>query len=76
MDENLEFKNIIAGANFDGIEKVMYLLPYAKDLVYKQGILSMTLEFVNEHAETNVGIQLEVSDELQTIFDKIEYGEV
>lgn len=76
MDESLEFKNIMAASNSDGTGKVMYLLPYAKEVRYLDGILSMSLEFVNEHAETEVGIQMEVADELKEIFEKIEYGVV
>lgn len=76
MDENLEFKNIVAASNSNGIPKIMYLLPYAKDVVYTDGILSMVLEFVNDYAETEVGIQMEVADELKEIFDRIEYGTV
>lgn len=76
MDENLEFKNILAASNSDGTQKVMYLLPYAKGVTYIDGVLSMSLEFVNEHAETEVGIQMEVADELKEIFEKIEYGVV
>ncbi len=76
MDESLEFKNIMAASNSDGTQKVMYLLPYAKEVTYRDGILSMALEFVNEHAETEVGIQMEVADELKEIFEKIEYGMV
>ena len=74
MDENLEFKNIVAASNFDGTGKIMHLLPYAKEVTYSNGILSMVLEFVNEHAETELGIQMEVADELRDIFNKIEYG--
>jgi hypothetical protein len=76
VDENLEFKNILAASNSDGTQKVMYLLPYAKGVTYIDGVLSMSLEFVNEHAETEVGIQMEVADELKEIFEKIEYGVV
>lgn len=76
MDENLEFKNILAASNSDGTQKVMYLLPYAKAVTYIDGVLSMSLEFVNEYAETEVGIQMEVADELKEIFEKIEYGVV
>ena len=36
----------------------------------------MALEFVNDYAETEVGIKLMVSDELQEIFGSIMYGEV
>ena len=76
VDENLEFKNILAGGKLNGTNKLMQLLPYARDVEYKDGLLSMVLEFVNDSAETEVGIQLEVADELKMIFDKIEYGEV
>jgi len=76
MDESLEFKNIIAHAKSDGTSKVMYLLPYAKDVSYTDGTLSMVLEFVNEIAETEVEINLLVADELREIFGKIMYGEV
>jgi hypothetical protein len=76
VDDNLEFKNILAGGNSNGMNKVMKLLPYARDVEYKDGLLSMVLEFVNEHAETELGIQMEVTDDLKMIFDKIEYGEV
>lgn len=76
MDENLEFKNIIASSILQGTDKIMYLLPYAKDLKYEDGTLSMVLEFVNNVAETEVEINLLVADELQEIFGKIMYGEV
>jgi len=76
LDENLEFKNIIASSNSQGTDKLMTLMPYAKDLSYRDGILSMVLEFVNDVAETEVEINLLVADELQEIFGKIMYGEV
>lgn len=76
MDDNLEFKNIIAASNSHGTENVMKLIPYAKNVTYEDGFLSMVLEFVNDYAETEVGIRLQVSDELQEIFGNIMYGEV
>ncbi len=54
----------------------MNLIPYAKNVIYEDGCLSMALEFVNDYAETEVGIKLVVSDELQDIFSNIIYGEV
>jgi hypothetical protein len=76
MDDNLEFKNIIAASNSQGTGKTMNLIPYAKNVIYEDGCLSMALEFVNDYAETEVGIKLVVSDELQDIFSNIIYGEV
>lgn len=76
MDDNLEFKNIIAASNSQGTENIMRLIPYAKNVTYEDGYLSMALEFVNDYAETEVGIRLMVSEELQEIFGNIMYGEV
>jgi hypothetical protein len=75
MDENLEFKNILAGVNSGGIDKVMYLLPYAKNVEYSDGNLSMVLEFVNNNAESEIGIKILLSDELQGLFDRMLFGE-
>jgi hypothetical protein len=76
MDDNLEFKNIIAASNSQGTNNIMNLIPYAKNVTYEDGCLSMALEFVNDYAETEVGIKLQVSDELQEILSNIIYGEV
>lgn len=76
MDDNLEFKNIIAASNSQGTNNVMTLIPYAKEVTYDNGYLSMVLEFVNDYSETEVGIKMMVSDELQEIFGSIMYGEV
>jgi hypothetical protein len=76
VDDNLEFKNIIAASNSQGTNNIMALIPYAKDVTYENGLLSMTLEFVNDYSETEVGIKMMVSDELQEIFGNIMYGEV
>lgn len=75
MDENTEFKKILT-PNFDGTSKNMYLIPYAKNLSYKDGHLMMTLEFFNDIAETEVGIDILISDELQQMFDRLLQEEV
>lgn len=75
MADELEFKNVLA-QKLNGTNKKMYLMPYAKELVYEDGNLSMVLEFVNDNAETELGITMEVADDLKDLFYKIEYGEV
>lgn len=72
----LEFKNIMASQNFQGTDQIMYLIPYAKQVSYSNGTLSLVLEFVNDIAETEVEISLDVADDLKEIFGKIMYGEV
>jgi hypothetical protein len=75
MDESLEFKKILS-QNSDGTEKNMILMPYAKNLSYTNGELSMAIEFFNDNAETEIGITIQVSDELGLILDRLMLGEV
>lgn len=75
MDESLEFKKILS-QNSEGTEKNMILMPYAKNLSYTNGELSMAIEFFNDTAETEIGITIQVSDELGLILDKLMLGEV
>jgi hypothetical protein len=76
MDDNLAFKNIISSAsNSQGTDKGMILIPYAKDLYYKEGSLSFTLEFYNETAETEIGINMMISQELQDLLEGLISGD-
>lgn len=76
MDDNLAFRNIISSAsNLRGDSKGMILMPYAKDLYYDKGSLSFTLEFYNENAETDIGINILISPELQDLFEGLISGD-
>lgn len=77
MDDNLAFKNIIASAasKFSGTGNGMILMPYAKNLYYDKGSLSFTLEFYNQGAETEIGITMMVSPELQDLIDGLIEGD-
>jgi hypothetical protein len=77
MDENLEFKHIIANAAISqGTVNNMMLMPYGKDLTYSNGQLSMVLEFINENTETEIGINIQISEDLVLMFDKLLQGDV
>ena len=76
MDDNLAFRNIISsGSGFQGTSKGMILMPYAKDLYYDKGTLSFTLEFYNEMAETEIGINMVVTEELQHLLEGLISGD-
>ena len=75
MSENTEFNKILI-PNFDGTSKNMYLLPYANNITYIDGRLAMTLVFFNDAAETEVCLDIAISDELQQMFDKLLQEEV
>lgn len=75
MDENLEFKHIIAHGSGAVDMKNMILMPYAKDITYEDGNLSLSLEFLDNTSETEIGIRIGLSDELIELFDRLLYGE-
>ena len=75
MDEELEFKHIMAGPNSGGTDKNMILMPYAKNLEYKNGELSMMLELFNDSVESNVGITIKLSGDIIDLLDRMIYGE-
>lgn len=70
MDENLRFKEIMA-QKWAGTGEEMILMPYAKNLEYKDGELSLTLELFNEDLETEVTIKMTVADALKEVLDKV-----
>ena len=70
MDENLTFRKILA-QNSNGIGNKMILMPYAKDLSYTNGHLKLTLDLFNDLSETDITIDIMVSEELQGLLDNI-----
>jgi hypothetical protein len=70
MDENLTFRKILAESS-DGIGNKMILMPYAKDLVYTNGHLKLTLDLFNDLSETEISIDIVVSEELQGLLDNL-----
>lgn len=75
MDDNLEFKSAIVSA-FGGVYgKNMMLLPYARNINYDNGILSMSLDFINNSSETEIGLKITLSDDLVDLMDNLLYGE-
>jgi hypothetical protein len=70
MDENLTFRKILAQSS-DGIGNKMILMPYAKDLVYTNGHLKLTLDLFNDLSETEISIDIVVSEELQGLLDNL-----
>ena len=70
MDENLTFRKILA-QNSNGIGNKMILMPYAKDLSYTNGHLKLTLDLFNDLSETEISIDIVVSEELQGLLDNI-----
>lgn len=70
MDENLRFKKVLTG-NWDGIQNKMILMPYAKNLVYANGHLKFTLELFNDLSETEIALDILVSQELQGLLDNM-----
>lgn len=76
MDDNLEFKNIIASPQNGGVDnKNMILFPYARNINYDNGTLSMSLDFFNEMSETEIGLKIKLSDDLVDLIDNLLYGE-
>lgn len=76
MDDNLEFKNIVASTGNGGVDKKnMILFPYARNINYDNGTLSMSLDFFNETAEAEIGINIKLSEDLVDIIDNLLYGE-
>lgn len=70
MDENLTFRKILA-QNSDGMGNKMILMPYAKDLSYTNGHLKLTLDLFNNLSETEITIDIMVSEELQGLLDNL-----
>ena len=70
MDENLKFKKILS-QNSNGIGNNMILMPYAKNLSYTNGHLKLTLELFNDLSETEVSIDIVVSEELQGLLNNV-----
>lgn len=70
MDENLKFKKILS-QNSNGIGSNMILMPYAKNLSYTNGHLKLTLELFNDLSETDVSIDIVVSEELQGLLNNV-----
>lgn len=76
MDDNLEFKNIVANAGNGGVDKKnMILFPYARNINYDNGTLSMSLDFFNEATQTEVGMKIKLSEDLVDLIDNLLYGE-
>lgn len=74
MEDNLEFRSALASA-FGGVYgKNMILIPYAKNINYENGILSLALDFVNNSTETEVGLKIKLSDDLVDLIDDLLYG--
>lgn len=70
MDENLAFRKILAQSS-EGIGNSMILMPYAKDLTYNNGHLKLTLDLFNNLSETEISIDIVVSEELQGLLDNL-----
>jgi hypothetical protein len=70
MDENLTFRKILAQTS-DGIGNKMILMPYAKDLSYINGHLKLTLDLFNNLSETEITIDIMVSEELKGLLDSL-----
>jgi hypothetical protein len=70
MDENLAFRKILAQSS-DGIRSNMILMPYAKNLLYTNGHLKLTLDLFNDLSETEISIDIVVSEELQGLLDNL-----
>lgn len=70
MDENLIFKKILA-QNSDGIGSNMVLMPYAKNLSYTNGHLKLTLDLFNDLSETEISIDIIVSEELKGLLSNL-----
>jgi len=70
MDENLAFRKILAQSS-EGIGNSMILMPYAKDLIYTNGHLKLTLDLFNDLSETEISIDIVVSEELQGLLDNL-----
>lgn len=75
MDENIEFKNILASTANGGVDgKNMILFPYARNINYGDGMLSMSLDFFNEGTETEIGLKIKLSEDLVDLIDNLLYG--
>lgn len=75
MDEKYIVKKIATGAKSDGTNRVMELLPYAKDVEYKDGAVRLTFEFFNDMHETEMTMQIGFAPEIAHVFDTLLYGE-
>jgi hypothetical protein len=76
MDENLEFTSIKAFIENGGVDnKNMILFPYARNISYEDGTLSMSLDFFNGSTETEIGLKVKLSEDLVEIIDNLLYGE-
>jgi hypothetical protein len=49
----------------------MVLMPYAKNLLYTNGHLKLTLDLFNDLSETEISIDIVVSEELQGLLDNL-----
>ena len=74
MEDNIEFKSVLASA-FGGVNgKNMIILPYARNINYKDGMLSLSLDFINDSTETEIGLKIKLSDDLIDLIDDLLYG--
>lgn len=75
MEENIEFKSVIASA-FGGVcGNNVYLMPYARNINYNDGMLSLSLDFINDSTETEIGLRIKLSDDLVDLIDNLLYGQ-
>lgn len=78
MDEKFTFKNILANLNGENATvygKNMILMPYAKNVRYENGHLFLVLDFFNEDKETELGIKIQLANDLTEVFDNLIYGQ-
>jgi hypothetical protein len=75
MEDNSNFKATVAPALGGVYGKNMILMPYAKNINYEDGILSICLDLVNNTTETEVGLKIKLSDDLIDLMDNLLYGE-
>lgn len=75
MEDNLNFKNVLAHASGGVYGNNMILMPYGKNISYDNGMLSLSLEFLNENTETEIGLKIKLSDDLVDLIDNLLYGE-
>lgn len=74
MEDNLEFQSALISA-FGGVDgKNMILMPYAKNINYENGMLSLVLDFINNSTETEIGLKIKLSDDLIDLIDDLLYG--
>jgi hypothetical protein len=75
MDDNFNFKQVVAHASGGVYGKNMILMPYGKNIGYDNGVLSISLDFINETTETEIGMKIKLSDDLVDLVDNLLYGE-